>query len=58
MVNKVPRNWVHFVEECNLEIEEITTGKYEGGMSKGVKHGMGSFIYPDGTIFKGSFRND
>eukprot|EP00349_Pseudokeronopsis_sp_Brazil_P007545 CAMPEP_0202966226 /NCGR_PEP_ID=MMETSP1396-20130829/10556_1 /ASSEMBLY_ACC=CAM_ASM_000872 /TAXON_ID= /ORGANISM="Pseudokeronopsis sp., Strain Brazil" /LENGTH=410 /DNA_ID=CAMNT_0049689845 /DNA_START=508 /DNA_END=1740 /DNA_ORIENTATION=- len=27
-------------------------------MSKGQKHGMGTLVYEDGTVFKGSFRND
>lgn len=27
-------------------------------MSKGVKHGLGAYIYPNGDIFKGHFKND
>jgi len=41
LTNKVPRHWLSFVEDCMNELSEIKPEKYEGGVSKGIKHGQG-----------------
>lgn len=38
-MNKVPRNWLTFMEDVNKEFEDIQTEKYEGNVSRGNKHG-------------------
>eukprot|EP00347_Sterkiella_histriomuscorum_P020141 403338954 len=56
--NKVPRHWLTFVEDVVAELKEINLEKYEGGVSKGNKHGQGAQIYSNGDIYKGVFRSD
>ena len=31
---------------------------YDGAVSKGLKHGQGQYVMPNGDIFKGNFKND
>lgn len=36
----------------------MTSKIYDGGVSKGLKHGVGQLILPNGEIYKGSWKND
>jgi hypothetical protein len=47
------------LEDAWRELEQVNKEKYEGQMSKGLKHGQGSLLYPEtGEIYKGAFRSD
>ena len=41
-----------------MELSQVTSKIYDGGVSKGLKHGVGQLIMPNGEIFKGNFKND
>ena len=36
----------------------MTSKIYDGGVSKGLKHGQGQMILPSGDIYKGNWKND
>lgn len=39
-------------------MKQVTSQVYDGAMSKGLKHGVGQIVYPNGQKYKGNFKND
>lgn len=39
-------------------MKQVTSQVYDGAMSKGLKHGVGQLVYPNGQKYKGNFKND
>lgn len=58
LVPRVPRHWNTFLEDSEAELSLVTSKIYDGGVSKGLKHGVGQVIMPNGEIYKGNFKND
>lgn len=58
LAKKVPHHWHQFLEDAESEICQVVSSIYDGGVSKGLKHGQGSIILPSGDIFKGNWKND
>lgn len=54
----VPQHWTNFIDDIENELAEVTNSIYEGGVSKGLKHGFGQYVMPSGDVFKGNFKND
>ena len=55
---KVPLHWHQFMDDALAELANVTSKIYDGGVSKGLKHGQGQLIMPSGEIFKGHWKND
>ena len=51
-------HWNQLIEESNEQLSQVTSEIYDGGVSKGLKHGQGQMILPNGDIYKGSWKND
>ena len=58
LLPRVPRHWATFYDDAVAELSTVTSKIYDGGVSKGLKHGAGQLIMPNGEIYKGSFKND
>ena len=58
MAKEVPPNWNQFLDDVNAELSQVTSEVYDGGVSKGLKHGQGQMILPSGDIYKGHWKND
>ena len=58
LAKKVPHYWHQFLEDAKNEIGQVKSAIYDGGVSKGLKHGQGQMIMPSGDIFKGNWKND
>ena len=41
LVQRVPRHWNTFLEDAEAELSQVTSKIYDGGVSKGLKHGVG-----------------
>lgn len=54
----VPQHWLNFNDEIEAELAEVRNRIYEGGVSKGIKHGYGQYVLPSGDVYKGNFKND
>ena len=54
----VPTHWNSFLDDIENEISKVTNTVYDGAVSKGLKHGIGHYIMPNGDVFKGNFKND
>lgn len=55
---RVPLHWHQFLDDSNNELSQVTSKIYDGGVSKGLKHGQGQMILPSGDIYKGNWKND
>lgn len=55
---RIPRQWRTFYEDAIAELKEVTNTLYEGNVVRGLKNGQGKIIYPNGDVFKGSYKND
>ena len=55
---RVPLHWHQFLDDANTELSQVTSKIYDGGVSKGLKHGQGQMILPSGDIYKGNWKND
>ena len=40
------------------EVTQVTSEIYDGGVSKGLKNGVGKVILPSGEAYKGNWKND
>ena len=58
LAKKVPLHWQHFIDDANAELSKVTSKIYDGGVSKGLKNGVGQIILPSGDIYKGHWKND
>ena len=56
--NSIPIHWKQFLDETNNELSQVKSKIYDGGVSKGTKHGQGQMILPSGDIYKGQWKND
>lgn len=45
-------------DSCIFVVEEEEGSRYEGMSYKGLKHGFGKLIYPDGVYYEGNFEDD
>ena len=41
LAKKVPHYWHQFLEDAKNEIGQVKSAIYDGGVSKGLKHGQG-----------------
>jgi hypothetical protein len=57
MKMRVPRNWISFLEEVDVDLKDVRSTVYEGGVTKGLRNGMGKIIYANGEVYKGNFKN-
>lgn len=55
---RMPLHWHQFLDDSNNELSQVTSKIYDGGVSKGLKHGQGQMILPSGDIYKGNWKND
>jgi len=55
---RVPNIWQTFLDETIQDMKQVTSQVYDGAMSKGLKHGVGQIVYPNGQKYKGNFKND
>lgn len=55
---KVPLHWHQFFDDVQAELKHIKSEIYDGGVSKGLKNGVGHVILPSGEAFKGNWKND
>lgn len=46
-----------FAEDVNGELSQIVSSVYDGAVSKGLKHGSGMCVLPNGDAFKGTWKN-
>ena len=46
------------MEDVENELSQVTSEVYDGAVSKGLRHGLGQIIMPNGEIFRGNFKND
>ena len=46
-----------FADDINAELSQITSPIYDGAVSKGLKHGVGRCVLPNGDAFKGTWKN-
>lgn len=58
LTKKVPLHWHQFFEDVQAELVQVTSEIYDGGVSKGLKNGVGQVILPSGEAFKGNWKND
>ena len=55
---RIPLHWHNFIDDTNQELKQVTSKIYDGGVSKGIKHGQGQMILQSGDIYKGNWKND
>ena len=41
LMKKVPHHWHQFLEDSGGELKSVKSKIYDGGVSKGLKHGQG-----------------
>ena len=58
ILNKVPKHFITFQDDSFKDIVLVTSEKYEGQVSKGLRHGQGILKFPNGEYYKGAFRSD
>ena len=58
LTKKVPLHWQNFLDDGNAELSKVTSKIYDGGVSKGLRNGVGQLIMPGGDIYKGHWKND
>ena len=58
VAKKVPRPWLNFQADAHEALANVTSNVYDGAVSKGLKHGFGQLVYPNGDVYKGNFKND
>ena len=46
------------MEDSGGELKNVKSKIYDGGVSKGLKHGQGQMVMPNGDIYKGHWKND
>jgi hypothetical protein len=39
LMKKVPHHWHQFIDESGNELNQVVSAIYDGGVSKGLKHG-------------------
>lgn len=45
---RVPNSWHTFLDDTIQDMKQVTSHVYDGAMSKGLKHGLGQLVYPNG----------
>lgn len=55
---KVPLHWNNFLEDAKAHLNQVTSKIYDGGVSKGLRHGQGQMIMPNGDVFRGHWKHD
>ena len=58
LTKKVPLHWHQFYDDVVAEVTQVTSEIYDGGVSKGLKNGVGQVILPSGEAYKGNWKND
>ena len=46
------------MDEAIQELNQVDSKVYDGGLSKGLKHGQGQMIMTNGDVYKGNWKND
>ena len=54
----MPLHWHQFFDDAQAEISQVKSEIYDGGVSKGLKNGVGKVILPSGEAYKGNWKND
>lgn len=55
---RVPRHWQKFIEEVTSELSTVHNKVYEGQVSKGLRNGTGQLVYPNGDVYRGTYKNN
>jgi len=57
ILSRLPRHWTTFVQDAMEELRHVKNIIYEGQVVKGIRNGLGQLVYPNGDVYKGTFKN-
>ena len=57
VLSHLPRYWTNFVSDALDDLSLVTNTVFEGQVTKGIRNGQGQMVYPNGDVYKGSYKN-